>query len=218
MSELDPGTIDAATEMLGGRRVLFVMAASAEYGAHLKARIRPLMTGVGPIEAALATGVALQTLTMAGDKPELVVSLGSAGSRTLDQGHVYQASSVSWRDIDASPLGFVKGVTPFLDHPVDTPLPTPIPSVPTARLSTGSDIVTGLGYHRVDADMVDMETFAVLRACQRFALPLVALRGISDGAADLHHYDDWTTLLHVVDERLADAVDRLAVAIEAKLL
>jgi len=198
-----------ALETLGGHRVLFVMAANAEYGDKLKARIKPVMTGVGPIEAALNTGLALAGMNSAGTMPDLVVSLGSAGSRTLEQAEVYQVSSVSWRDIDASPLGFQKGVTPFLDHPVETPLPTPIAGVPSARLSTGSDIVTGPRYDAIDADMVDMETFAVLRACQRFDLPLLGLRGISDGAADLHHYDDWATLLHVIDEKLADALDHL---------
>ncbi|MEX6507210.1 5'-methylthioadenosine/S-adenosylhomocysteine nucleosidase [Jiella sp. M17.18] len=218
MSDFDPSKLDCTVERIGGWSVLFVMAAEAEYGPHLKKRVRPLMTGVGPIEAALGTGVALHALTLAGHRPDLVVSLGSAGSRELEQGEIYQVSSVSWRDIDASPLGFTKGVTPFLDHPVDTGLPTPIPSLPTARLSTGSDIVTGLKYRTIDADMVDMETFAVLRACQRFQLPLIGLRGISDGAAELHHYDDWTTLLHVLDEKLADAVDRLEVALDSGLL
>ena len=38
-----------------------------------------------------------------GVHPDLVVSLGSAGSRTLEQTEIYQAVSVSYRDIDASP-------------------------------------------------------------------------------------------------------------------
>ncbi|MCB8839993.1 5'-methylthioadenosine/S-adenosylhomocysteine nucleosidase [Aurantimonas sp. VKM B-3413] len=218
MSDLDLSKLDCSLKTLAGWKVLFVMAAEAEYGPELTARIRPLMTGVGPIEAALGTGIALHALELAGHRPDLVVSLGSAGSRVLEQGEIYQVGSVSWRDIDASPLGFTKGVTPFIDHPVETELPTPIPSIAAARLSTGSDIVTGLKYRVIDADMVDMETFAVLRACQRFQLPLIGLRGISDGAADLHHYDDWTTLLHVLDAKLADAVDRLEVALESGLL
>ena len=61
--------------------------------------------------------------------------------------------------------------------------------------------------------MVDMETYAVKRACDRFGLPLVALRGISDGAAELHHIDDWTQYLHIVDEKLAAAVDQLEASI-----
>lgn len=209
---------DIALDEIAGRDVLFVMAAEAEYGPQLRERIRPLVTGVGPVEAALGTGIALQALAAAGRLPALVVSLGSAGSRTLEQGAVYQVASVSWRDIDASALGFTKGVTPFLDHPVETPLPTPIPSIAAARLSTGADVVTGLRYHEIDAEMVDMESFAVLRACQRFGVPMVGLRGISDGAADLHHYDDWSSLLGHLDERLANAVDRLEIAVEAGLI
>ena len=36
---------------LGGKQVLFVMAADAEYGPHLRALFEPLMTGVGSVEA-----------------------------------------------------------------------------------------------------------------------------------------------------------------------
>jgi adenosylhomocysteine nucleosidase len=200
---------------LGGRRVLFVMAAPAEYGPHLRRRIRPVMTGVGPIEAALETGLALAALAAGPGLPDLVVSLGSAGSRVLEQGAVYAAASVSWRDVDASPLGFAKGVTPFVDQPVDVPLALPVPTLPAVRLSTGGDIVSGAAYDAIDAEMVDMETFAVMRACRRFGVPLCGFRGISDGAGDLHHYDDWTVLLHVVDENLGRAVDRLAEALAA---
>lgn len=194
---------------IGGRRILFVMAAAPEYGPALAARFVPVMTGVGPIEAALATGVALAELAAGEGLPDLVVSLGSAGSRRLPVGGVYQVSSVAWRDIDASLLGFVKGVTPFADHPVCVPLDTPIAGVPTATLSTGADVVGGTGFDAIDADMVDMETFAVWRACARFGVPLIGQRGISDGAGELAGIGDWTALLHVLDARLAVAVDGL---------
>ncbi|MEO7468957.1 MAG: 5'-methylthioadenosine/S-adenosylhomocysteine nucleosidase, partial [Sphingobium limneticum] len=75
-----------ACEMIGGQRVLFVMAVDAEYGPHLRARFTPLLTGVGPIEAALATGMALQELQRQQARPDLVVSLGSAGSRICPLG------------------------------------------------------------------------------------------------------------------------------------
>ncbi|WP_312608310.1 5'-methylthioadenosine/S-adenosylhomocysteine nucleosidase [Agrobacterium pusense] len=196
------------------KSLLFVMAASAEYGPHLQSRITPLMTGVGPVEAAIAVTTVLAGLDTAGHLPDLVVSLGSAGSRTLEQTAIYQAVSVSYRDMDASPFGFAKGCTPFLDLPAEVALPLRIPDVAGARLSTGANVVSGEAYGLIDADMVEMETYAVLRACQRFGLPLIGLRGISDGKADVKHVNDWTEYLHVIDEKLADAVDRLCRAIE----
>ena len=195
--------------------ILYVMAAQAEYGPHLRARIAPLMTGVGPVEAAVVVTRALAT---APALPKMVVSLGSAGSRVLQQCGVYQASSVSYRDMDASALGFPKGQTPFLDLAPVQPLPLSVPGIAKATLSTGADIVSGAAYDAIDADMVDMETYAVLRACQVFDVPLIALRGISDGAQELSHVTDWTQYLHVIDERLAAAVDQIEAAVSAGTL
>jgi adenosylhomocysteine nucleosidase len=198
--------------------ILYVMAVAQEYGPHLQARINPLMTGVGPVEAAVTVAARLAELVALERLPHLVVSLGSAGSAVLEQGAVYQASSVSWRDMDASALGFEPGVTPFLGLPATMPLGHPIPGVQQASLSTGGDIVSGATYRRIAADMVDMETYAVLRACQRFNVPLIALRGISDGREELRTLGDWTHYLHLVDENLAAAVDLLEAAVKDGLI
>jgi adenosylhomocysteine nucleosidase len=117
--------------------------------------------------------------------------------------------------MDASPLGFEKGRTPFLDHPAVMPLPLCIPGIPEAALSTGGNIVSGAAYDLIEADMVDMETFAVLRCCQLFGLPLIGLRGISDGKEELKHVGSWTEYLHVIDEKLAGAIDKLGNALES---
>jgi adenosylhomocysteine nucleosidase len=196
-------------QVFAGRRVLFVMATEAEYGPHLRALIQPANTGVGPVEAAIGTTRALTVLRQAGALPDLVVSLGSAGSNRLEQGAVYQVASVSYRDMDASPLGFAKGATPFLDIPVEIELPIRLHEIPPARLSTGANIITGHAYEAIDADMVDMESFAVLRACQSFGLPMIGLRGISDGAHELRHYSDWAALLGHLDEEMAKIIGRL---------
>lgn len=200
-------------ERIGGRNVLFAMAADQEYGEALQSRFKPLITGVGPVEAAVQLTAALSTL--GADGPDLVVSLGSAGSRDLEQTRIYQVASVSYRDMDASALGFEKGATPFLDLPVTLDLPVQIDGLPPATLSTGANIVSGQAYDAIAADMVDMETFAVLRVCQHFDVPLIGLRGISDGRDELRQIGDWTEYLHVIDENLAAAVDRLSQAIIA---
>ncbi|MBL9047820.1 MAG: 5'-methylthioadenosine/S-adenosylhomocysteine nucleosidase, partial [Tabrizicola sp.] len=141
---------------VGPVRVLFVMAAPVEYGPNLQVLFRPLICGVGPVEAAISVTKAL--VELGPGRPDLVVSLGSAGSAWLGKTQVYQASSVAWRDMDASALGFSKGVTPFLDLPATQTLPLRIPGVPLASLSTGGNVVSGAGYRAITEDMVDMET------------------------------------------------------------
>lgn len=197
-------------EHIAGRRVLFVMATEAEYGPALRARIRVLNCGVGPVEAGVNSATAL-----AGTKVDLVVSLGSAGSARLEHCAVYQASHVAWRDIDATTLGFPRGETPFAGIPARLPLPISLPGISTATLSTGADVVSGAGYDSIAEDMVDMETWAILRACMRHGRPLIALRGISDGQSELTGLKDWTEYLPIIDRKLAGAVDTLAAELHA---
>ena len=193
---------------VGSRSILYVMAADAEYGPHLQARFTPLVCGVGPVESAVNL-----TRALASERPHIVISLGSAGSRTLEQAEVYEVASVSYRDMDASALGFPRGVTPLSNLPPELPL-LQVPGLPAARLATGASVVSGAGYEAIDADMVDMESFAVCRACLAFGVPMIGLRGISDGAQPLSGYMDWTRYLRVIDDRLAAAIDRLSEAFD----
>lgn len=202
-----------ASRRPGVADLLYVMATEHEYGPELRSRISPLITGVGPVEAAASVTEQLTRLEIEDKLPLMVVSLGSAGSAMLEQCGLYQASNVSWRDVDATALGFEPGTVPFLDQPAILPLGPYVPGIPMATLSTGADIVSGAVYDLIEAEMVDMETYAVLRACQRFGLPLISLRGISDGDRELGSLADWTAYLGVIDVKLADAVDRLEAAI-----
>lgn len=192
---------------IGELSVLFVMATEQEYGDELKSRISPLITGVGPVEAAVAASAALAFFAHNRSLPDLVFTLGSAGSRKLDHAAIYQIASVAYRDIDASVLGFPKGATPFLDQPAVIPISQRIPGIPAASLSTGGAVISGAGYDAIADDMVDMESFAILRAAQRFNVPMIGLRGISDGRAELTGLHDWTEYLHIIDRKLALAID-----------
>jgi adenosylhomocysteine nucleosidase len=139
------------------------MAADAEYGPHLKARITPLMTGVGPVEASRAADAGAlppgSGSTAAGD---FVVSLGSAGSATLEQTGVYQASArfpiATWTPRH---FGFDQGrhALPRSSGGGDAPR--------SHSRHPGGDafrpaptIVSGPAYQGIDADMVEMETYA----------------------------------------------------------
>lgn len=198
-----------------GTSVLFVMAAEAEYGPHLRKLFRPLVCGVGPVEAAIALSARLARLEAQNRLPDLVLSLGSAGSQALEQTGIYQVSHVSYRDMDATALGFAKGQTPFLDLPPIVELPCPFPDLSSATLATGASVVSGAAYDGIAAQMVDMETYGLLRAAQTFDVPLIGLRGISDGSKALRHVDDWREFLHVLDEKLAVIVEGMGPVIGA---
>ena len=176
------------------RDVLFVMATEQEYGVELRKTMQPLICGVGVVEAAISTSMRLRDLIEAGRKPSLVVSLGSAGSRRCAEGELRQVDSVSWRDIDATKLGFKRGHAlsrPGLHHSFADSL---------QRYSVGVTLDGQCGsgrrrYEKVEADLVDMESYAVVRVCQRFETPVVGLRGISNGSSRITEQSDWEQLL-----------------------
>ncbi len=206
---------EGTVKTIGGKRILYVMAAEAEYGPHLKEYFEPLICHVGPVEAALNMSRRL-ALDPAIDG---VISLGSAGSRTLEQAQIYQVNAVGYRDMDATALGFEAGVTPFLDCPPRIELPHRIDSLPSASIATGASIVSGAAYDGIAADMVDMESYAIARACMTGGVAMIGLRGISDGAHPVEELSDWTHYLEVIDERMAGVVGRLEAQIaEGSLL
>jgi len=200
---------------IGKLWVLFVIAAEQEYGPELRRLVRALITGVGPVEAGVQVGAVLGALNDRKRLPDLVFSLGSAGSRTLDHACIYQIAGVSYRDMDATPLGFARGVTPFLGEPAVIPIAHRIPGIPAVSISTGGAVVSGGRYAGIDAAMVDMETYAVLRAARRFGVPMVGLRGISDGRTELTGLHDWTAYLHEIDAKLAAAVEAFTRDVES---
>ncbi len=163
----------------------------------------------------MGTAAALGELDKADRLPALVASLGTAGSAKLDHAGVYQAASVAYRDMDASLLGFEKGVTPFSGEPATIPIALRIPGLPPASISSGGAIVSGTGYDAIDADMADMETYSVFEAARRFSVAMVGIRAISDGRADLTGLHDWLECLHILDEKLALTIDALASDIAA---
>jgi adenosylhomocysteine nucleosidase len=189
-----------------GQYILPLMATTIEYGEHLKNLIQPHIIGVGPVEAAMNT---MHILCESAERPNFVILIGSSGSAMLAQGEVYQASSVSYRDMDASAIGFTKGKTPFVDLPAELPLDPLFDFLTHATLSTGGKVIVGDEFSEQTADMVDMESFAVKRVCQAFDIPMIVVRGISDGKEELQKFDDWTELLPELDQKFAKATAQI---------
>lgn len=201
--------------IINGLRIMTLMAAPAEFGDHMKlAGIDPTFIGVGPIEASYNATKTIMDAIQEDKKPDIIFSVGSAGSSILDQSKLYQISSVSYRDMNAVAFGFEKGVTPFVDYPASFNMPCLFSDIPKASLSTGGDIIdvqgtSGRSFKDIDADAVDMETYAIKRICDGFNIPMVGIRGISDGVEPSEGYKTWEEYLHIIDKHIAEFYERL---------
>ncbi len=204
--------------LTNGLKALVVMAAMAEYGDGLKALgVKPLLTGVGPVQAAGSLTHALSAFHhMPQTVPDIIINLGSAGSATLEQGEVYRVSGAGYRDMDASAFGFPKGQTPFSLLPAVIEFPDIMQGFPKASCSTGANVV--VDHAAVKADMSDMELSALADVAMKFAIPIIAFKGISDGKEPLAgKIEQWEELLPHIDRKLACALTELGKAKEEEL-
>lgn len=202
-------------ENIGPYRVLFVVPTAHEYTPSLQARISPLITGVGPVESAIGLATALTRLEAKNEKPDLIVSFGSAGSRDLDHARVYQNTSVHYHDMDCTALGFPLWETPFLNAPSIIKLGLLIPGLPTATLASGARIINGADYDKLGAQMVEMETYSYARVAHQMGVPLISLRGVSDGKSELAQLTDWTHTLEEIGDNLCAAFDLMEAALKS---
>jgi adenosylhomocysteine nucleosidase len=161
--------------------------------------IRVIYTGVGKINAASATTLALLTM-----RPALVINYGTAGKINETLQGLVEVSSVMQRDMMAMPLA-PRGRTPFAPE--------------LDRLSSGqAGVVCGTGDSFVttadpwlvenEIDIVDMELFAVAQVCQRHGLSWRAFKFITDDANDLAH-QDWTANMKDGESLFWDALERI---------
>lgn len=150
-----------------------------------------LYTGVGKVNATLSLTAALATR----DRDNLmVVNLGSAGSQVFNTGQVVHAHRFFERDMDASPLGFPLGLTPFeTDTHITGSLE--LDGLPRATCYTGDSFVTA-PHPQLELEIIDMEAYALAKVCQRYGTPFVSLKFITDGA-DGAAASDWDAAVHL---------------------
>ena len=147
-----------------------LVVAATERELALLDRFDTFCCGIGPVEAALQTARAL-----AEGKPEAVVHVGIAGSRTLEPPALVLGSEAVYCDvIDAtSTLPRVERA-----HPDEALLERARAALPEAHvlpIATGGKVGAGAGF-----DVEAMEGFGVLRACELAGVPAVELRAISN--------------------------------------
>lgn len=173
---------------------VILVALADELPADLAAPWRVVLTGVGKVNAALAAARVL-----AAEAPVHLINFGTAGALAEGLAGIVEVGRVFQRDMDVRALGFDIGQTPFdTDHFIDL-------RTKGVSCGTGDQFVTALPELRTD--LVDMEAFAIAKACKRAGVPLHCWKFVSDKADD-GAAKDWTETLHRGAELFRDAVLR----------
>lgn len=146
-----------------------------------------LVTGIGTV----ASAASLSAVLASGTRPDLIISVGSAGGlhSDVEVGDVVVGTEYCYGDVDARAFGYEFGQVPgaparFAAVPVAA-----LPEAPYVRaglLLTSASFVAGelateLRERFPTALAVDMESVALAHTCHLYGVPgVVSIRGISD--------------------------------------
>ena len=157
-------------------RILIVSALSKEIPNRWEGGLENyaiLYTGVGKVNA---TYNLTKVLMDDRDDYDLVINYGTAGSKVYNG--IVDCTTFIQRDMDATPLGFDKGETPFETEPsmVDfSHIKNPIGKNLTCY--TGDSFATDLTPYD---DVVDMEAYALAKTCRNLGKDFVSYKYITD--------------------------------------
>ena len=133
--------------------------------------------GVGKVNAVFKTLNAIEK-----HSPKQIINFGTAGSLDAKIKGLVEVSSFFQRDMDATPLGFEVGQTPFED---DIEITFGRDGV---TCGTGDKFVTSTP--KLKTDIVDMEAFAIAKVCKLKNIDFRCFKFISDNA-DSKAKNDW---------------------------
>jgi adenosylhomocysteine nucleosidase len=155
-----------------------LIAVPAELRAFKMPGVHLFQCGVGKINAAMIT-----TELILRHDPVRVVNFGTAGSRDPQLvGSVVEVGSLVQRDMDATAFGYPAHTTPQEQD--------------MSVISLGNGVSCGTGdqfvvdHTGVMTDLVDMEAYAIAKACRRFSTPFSCFKFVTDNA-DEHAPEEW---------------------------
>ncbi|HEU0225042.1 MAG TPA: 5'-nucleosidase [Steroidobacteraceae bacterium] len=171
--------------------VLAAMALPAEGAGRFEAAGIPVLyTGIGKVNAAVALTRALARYQEAGYALPLVANFGTAGSARIAPRTLVSCRRFLDRDMDVGALGFAPGVTPFDPLPPMLEFGAHFGSLPDAVCGSGDSFATRA--HDDACDVVDMEAYALAKACRIAGAEFACAKYVSDSAdaAAARHWKD----------------------------
>jgi futalosine hydrolase len=147
-----------------------LVVAATERELALLAGADTFCCGIGPVEAALQMARAIEER-----RPEAVIHVGIAGSRTLPPPALVLGSEAVYCDVidPSSTLPRVERARP--DAALHKRVRAALPEAHVLPIATCGKVGGGTGF-----DVEAMEGFGVLRACELAGVPAVELRAISN--------------------------------------
>jgi futalosine hydrolase len=151
-------------------RVGMLVVAATERELALLDGLDTFCCGIGPVESALRTARAL-----AERRPDAVVHVGIAGSRTLEPPALVLGSEAVYCDVidPGSTMPRIERVRPEAE--LLERVHAALPEAHVLPIATCGKVGGGTGF-----DVEAMEGFGVLRACELAGVPAVELRAISN--------------------------------------
>lgn len=172
-------------------KTLFVFALDSEAGKVFNDKNK-LITGIGKVNAAMEL-----TQEIHRRQPELIVNLGSAGSKSFQKGEVVCCTKFIQRDMDVRGLGFklyetpLSGIPPVLEYGLEKE------GLPNGICGTGDSFE--MNHAETDYNIVDMEAYPLALIAMKKNIPFLCLKYISDDAGS-EAAEDWAVQVHLASE------------------
>lgn len=154
--------------------------------------------GVGKINAAVTTARLIERYS-----PDRVLNFGTAGGITVTTG-LHQATRFVQRDMQCTALGFQPGQTPYDSEEVVLAL-----GPPGLTCSTGDNFVTDPDLE-IAADLVDMESYAIAKACVSAGVEFQCWKFVTD-QANPDAYQDWNHMISAGQSHYINVLESLGI-------
>jgi adenosylhomocysteine nucleosidase len=172
-----------------------ILLAMPEEAPSLVGKSNVFYTGVGKVNAAIVAATLIERY-----KPTRVFNFGTAGGITATHGGIYKCTTFNQRDVILG--GCIVGPqAEVLHQPI-------VIGDDGWTLSTGDNFVTDT--YNINADLVDMEAFAIAKACQVANVEFICYKYISD-MADENAADHFVDSVHKGEEHYTAILQKYGV-------
>ena len=175
-----------------------ILIALKEEAPDISFSMKVFYTGVGKVNAAMTAAECIAKYN-----PKRVINFGTAGGVTVKSGF-HQVSKFVQRDMMCCELGSLPGQTPFEDTII-------IDNGDGLTCSTGDNFVTDSNL-LIPADVVDMEAYAIAKACKKYNVEFLCYKFVSDGAND-ESLADWNLMVSQGQSYYLDKLKELNVSL-----